>query len=94
MTSYTHTFGEIEYDVNINGGDVFIETVYTDLGIDPDDLFFIPKGKPLKPNGEPNYVSFSQHLCDEAYEDFLDNWGSQKALDEANYGDMKYNEDR
>ena len=94
MVSFTHTFGDIEYDVSINGGDVFIETVYTDLGINLEDLYFIPQRKPLTSKGELNYISFEQHLCDVAYEAFLDEWGSEIACNRDTYGDMKYNEDR
>ena len=90
MTTYTTYFGDIEYDVVIDGGDVYVDNVYTDLGMDISDLFFVPRDKPFKSDGTPNYVSLEQRMCEFAYEKFLDEWGSEKAFDDSNYADDKH----
>jgi hypothetical protein len=80
MTTYTHTIGDLEYDIEIDGGDYYVSDIHTDLGIDVEDLFFIDK-KTMK------QVNYGQWLADQAYQDFLDNWGSAKAMNDASYAD-------
>jgi len=79
MTTFTHTIGDLEVTIEIDGGDYYVSDIHTDLGIDIDDLYFVDKtGK---------QVNYGQWLADEVYQKFLDDWGSVKAMNDANYAD-------
>ena len=82
---YSHTFGDIEYEIEIDGGDVFISDIM-DFGMDADDLYFMDKNM--------KQVSFSQFLADKAYESFLDEFGSVSGCIAEGMADHKYEEER
>ena len=83
---YSHTFGDIEYEIEINGDDYFVSHIYIDFGIDADDLYFMDKNM--------KQVSFTQFLADKAYEEFLDEFGSVSGCIAEGMADHKYEEDR
>lgn len=93
-TTYDYSYGDIEYSIGIDGDDVWLEDVYTDLVIPVEDLYFVPKDNLLKPNGEPNMVSLADYLKDLAYDSFLSEWGSEESLGDANYADDKYDDSK
>ena len=82
---YSHTFGDIEYEIEIDGGDVFISDIMY-FGMAADDLYFMDKNM--------KQVNFSQFLVDKAYEAFLDEFGSVSGCIAEGMADHKYEEDR
>ena len=84
---YDCTVGDVEFEIEIDGEDMYISSVYTDLGMDVDDLYFICK----KTNKQVNY---GEWLLEQAYEKFIDEWGSVENLERERHADDKYDEDR
>ena len=82
---YSYTYGDIEYEIEIDGGDVFISDIM-DFGMDADDLYFMDKNM--------KQVNFSQFLADKAYESFLDEFGSVSGCIAEGMADHKYEEER
>ena len=80
MTTFTHTIGDLEVTIEIDGGDYYVSDIHTDLGIDIDDLYFVDK-KTMK------QVNYGQWLADKVYQKYLDDWGSVHALNAATYAD-------
>ena len=83
---YSHTFGDIEYEIEIDGGDVFISDIM-DFGMDADDLYFIDK----RTNKQ---VNFAEHLIEKAHEAFLDEFGTVSGCIAEGMADHKYEEER
>jgi len=83
---YSHTHGDIEYEIEIDGGDYFISDIQFDFGMDADDLYFMDKNM--------KQVSFTQFLADKAHEAFLDEFGSVSGCIAEGMADHKYEEER
>ena len=87
MKTYSHTIGDVEVEIEVTSDDYYISDVMIDLGIDPNDLYFIcPKS--MK---QVNYVDW---LGDIAYNAFLDEHGSFDAMCKEDRGDYEYHSSR
>ena len=87
MKTYSHTIGDIEVEIEITPDDYYISDIIGDIGIDPDDLFFIC-------HRSMKQVRYSDWLGDIAYTAFLDEYGSYSAMCNEDRGDYEYHSSR